>query len=70
MGITLINIQALTAHPTVMLIPYIKASNTTVCRILTLLPFEPNIYDRLYHRLMGNLLQSLLVSTSTYFITK
>ena len=70
MGIVLNSIQALTAHPIFMIIPYIKVANALFRKLLPLLPFEPILSAGLYHSLMGDLLQSGIVVSSTQFTTK
>ena len=64
------HIQALAAHPTVILIPDIKSTNALFHQLPPLLRFEPRLDAGLQQILMSDLLLSLRAATSTYFTTR
>ena len=59
------HLQALTAHPTTLIIPDIKATNALLHQLLNMLPSEPSLDTRLQKSPVYKLLQFLLAATST-----
>ena len=59
------NIQALTYHPTTMIIPDINTANAIFHQLLPLIPSEPSINVIIKQSLMGDLLMSLQAATFT-----
>ena len=69
-GSVLKHLHALTAHPTAMIIPDIKAKNALFHKLLPMIKFEPSLAAIIQKILVGNLLQYFQDVTSTYFTTK
>ena len=63
MGSILKHLQELTARPTAMIIPYIKAVDALFRQLLTMLPFEPILAAGIQQILNG---QPPVVSMSCY----